>query len=114
MTVFLWEGADAQGKKLSGEIEARTQQAAFTLLRSQKIIPDVKSIKEKGKGLNFEIKIPGFGPKVKGKDVVLFTRQFATMVDAGLPMVQAIDILIKGAENKAFKKVLQLKSSLNF
>lgn len=106
MTMFKWEGLNAQGKKVSGEIEAKTAQAVFNVLKAQKISVNPKSIREKGKGMEMEIKLPGFKPKVKGKDVVIFTRQLATMIDAGLPLVQALDIQAKGTDNKAFKKVL--------
>lgn len=106
MPTFLWEGKNAAGKKVSGEIEARDLQAVFNVLKGQRIIPTANRIREKGKGLEMEIKIPGFGPKVKGKDVVIFTRQFATMIDSGLPLVQALDILAKQHDNLAFKKVL--------
>lgn len=106
MTVYVWEGRDGNGKKVSGEMDARDAQAVFTMLKGRRITPDSKKIREKGKGLEMEIKIPGFGPKVKTKDVVLFTRQFATMIDAGLPIVQGLDILAKQSENPAFKKVL--------
>ncbi|NLF25526.1 MAG: type II secretion system F family protein [Deltaproteobacteria bacterium] len=106
MPVYLWEGTDATGKKLSGEIEAKNVQAVFNHLKNQRVIPNAKKIREKGKGLEMEIKIPGFGPKVQTNDVVIFTRQFATMVDAGLPLIQALNILAVNHENKAFKKVL--------
>lgn len=106
MTIYVWEGKNAQGKAVKGELEARDIQAVFNHLRMQRIIPNSKSIREKGKGLEMEIKIPGFGPRVKGKDIVIFTRQFATMIDSGLPIVQALDILSKQADNPAFKKVL--------
>ena len=106
MTIYLWEGKDLSGKKVKGEIEAKDLQSAFSLIKARRVIPNASKIREKGKGLEFEIKIPGFGPKVKGRDVVLFTRQFATMIDSGLPLVQALDILSRQAENKAFKKVL--------
>lgn len=106
MPIYLWEGKNPQGKKVSGQIEAKDSQAAFNGLRAQKIMPIASKIREKGKGLEMEIKIPGFGPKVKGKDVVIFTRQFATMIDAGLPIVQGLNILANQHENKAFKKVL--------
>lgn len=106
MSVFVYEGRDASGKKVTGELEAKDVQSVFNILKSRKITADSKKIKEKNKGLNIEIKIPGFGPKVKGRDVVIFTRQFATMIDAGLPIVQGLDILAKQAENPAFKKVL--------
>ena len=108
MAVFVWEGKNAAGKVVNGEIEAPNLQAVYNHLKRQRIAPNAKSIKEKGKGLDMEIKIPGMGPKVKPKDVVIFTRQFATMVDAGLPLVTAIDILAKNAENKAFQKVLNI------
>lgn len=106
MPVFVWEGKNSAGKLVKGELEARDLQAVFNNLKAQRIIPNAKKIREKGKGLEMEIKIPGFGPKVKPKDVVIFTRQFATMIDAGLPLVQALDILARQHENKAFKKVL--------
>ena len=106
MPVYLWEGTNSAGKKMSGEIEAKNIQAVFNHLKNQRVTPNVKKIREKGKGLDMEIKIPGFGPKVQTKDVVIFTRQFATMVDAGLPLIQALNILAVNHENKAFKKVL--------
>ena len=106
MTLFVWEGTNAQGKKVNGEVDARNTQAVFNYLRGQRIVPNSKTIREKGKGLEMEIKIPGFGPKTKPKDVVIFTRQFATMIDAGLPLVQALEALAKHHDNKAFKKVL--------
>ena len=106
MTVYVWEGTNSQGKKVNGEMEARNVQAVFNALKNQRINAATNKIREKGKGLEMEIKIPGFGPKVKGKDVVIFTRQFATMIDSGLPLVQALDILGKQCENKAFRKVL--------
>ncbi|RMG41205.1 MAG: type II secretion system F family protein [Candidatus Dadabacteria bacterium] len=107
MPVYVWEGKNAAGKKVSGELEAKSVQAVFNALKAQRIIPNAKKIREKGKGLDMEINIPGMGPKVKPKDVVIFTRQFATMIDAGLPLVQALDILSKQAENKAFRDVLK-------
>jgi type IV pilus assembly protein PilC len=106
MPVFQWEGTNSSGKKVSGEIEARDQQAVFNLLKGQRIAPNPEKIVEKGVGLQMEIKIPGMGPKVKPKDVVIFTRQFATMIDAGLPIVQCLQILGANHENPAAKKIL--------
>lgn len=106
MPVYVWEGKNAAGKKVNGEVEARDIQAVFNMLKAQRVSPTANKIREKGKGLEMEIKIPGFGPKLKSKDTVIFTRQFATMIDAGLPIVQAIEILGRQHENKAFKKVL--------
>lgn len=106
MPIFLWEGTDSQGKTIKGELEARNAQSVFQQLKSKKIVPNPKKIREKGKGLEMEIKLPGSGPKFKGKDVVIFTRQFATMIDAGLPIVQGLNILGANHENKAVKKIL--------
>jgi type IV pilus assembly protein PilC len=107
MTAFVWEGTNKFGKKASGVIDAKDKQSAFQILKSQGNNPNASSLREKGKGLEMEIKIPGFGPKVTPKDVVLFTRQFATMIDAGLPMVQGLDILAKQHDNPAFRDVLK-------
>ena len=106
MPIFVWEGKSATGKAMQGQMDARDIQAVFNALKSQRIIPNAKKIKMKGQGLEMEIKIPGFGPTVKPRDVVIFTRQFSTMIDAGLPIVQALDILSRQNDNKAFKTVL--------
>jgi len=106
MATFVWEGKSAAGKKVSGEVEAKDLQQVFNVLKARRITPARNGIREKGKGMEMEIKIPGFGPKVKSKDVVIFTRQFSTMLDAGLPIVQGLDILAKQADNKAFQRVL--------
>jgi len=106
MPLYTWEGKNAEGKTMKGEMEAVSQQQVFNSLRTQRITPNVKRIKEKGKGLDKEIKIPGFGPKVKTKDVVIFTRQFATMIDAGLPLLTGLDVLAKGHDNKAMRSTL--------
>lgn len=107
MPVFVWEGKTADGKKVKGEMQAATQQVVFNALRNQKITPSVKRIKEKGGGIHMEIKIPGFGPKAKMRDVVIFTRQFATMIDAGLPLVQGLGVLGQGTENIAMRQCLK-------
>lgn len=106
MPIYVWEGRNGSGKKVVGEMEARDVQSVFNALRAQRIVPTANRIREKGSGLEMEIKIPGFGAKVRGKDVVIFTRQFATMIDSGLPLVQSLDILSKQTENSAFRQVL--------
>lgn len=106
MARFVYQGKNAAGKTVSGEVEARDVQGAFNLLKAQKISVQPRSIKEKGKGFDMEIKLPGFGPSVKPKEIMIFTRQLATMIDAGLPIVQALDILGRQHENKAFKQML--------
>lgn len=113
MAQFYWEGKNSSGKKVKGIITAANPQQAFNQLKAKKISPDVKKIKEKGKGLDKELKIPGFEPKVKTKDIVVFTRQFATMIDAGLPIVQGLDVLSKQHENPAMRKTLaQIKNKV--
>ena len=106
MAIYSWEGKDPKGKSIKGEMEAATAQQVYLQLRAQRISPNTKKIKEKGVGLEKEIKIPGFGPKVKMRDVVIFTRQFAVMVDAGLPLISGLDVLAKGSENKAMRRTL--------
>ncbi len=107
MPVFVWQGKTAQGKVLKGEIEATNIQAVFARLRSQRIQPIPSQIREKGSGLSKEINIPGLGPKVTAHDVMLFTRQFSTMIDAGLPIVQSLDILAEQTENKPLKNIIR-------
>jgi type IV pilus assembly protein PilC len=100
MPTFVWEGKTAQGRAMKGELEAPNLEAVFTVLRHRRIRPIPNRIREKGKGFEKEITIPGFGEKVKTKDVSIFTRQFATMIDAGLPIVQCLDILSEQSESK--------------
>lgn len=107
MAVFVWEGRTSQGNVVSGEMEANNTQAVFNALRAQRITPNVKKIKEKGKGLSREIRVPGFAPKMSNKDIVVFTRQFATMIDAGLPIVQGLDVLSKQHSNAAVRNTLK-------
>jgi len=104
MAQFNWEGTTKSGQVMKGVMEAPGEDAVKAQLRSQNIIPG--KVKEAGKGFDMELKIPGFEPKVTTKDLVVFTRQFATMIDAGLPLVQCLDILSKQQENKTFKKNL--------
>ncbi|MBL7661568.1 type II secretion system F family protein [bacterium] len=106
MPVFIWEGTTAAGKRVKGEMEAINSQAVFNALRAQQINPNAKKIMPKGGGLQKEIKVPGFGPKAKVRDIAIFTRQFATMIDAGLPLVQGLDSLGKQHENPLMKKIL--------
>ena len=107
MPVFVWEGKTAQGKVLKGEMEAQNQQAVLARLRSQRIQPVPTRVREKGKGLEREITIPGLRSKVKSRDLMIFTRQFATMIDAGLPIVQGLDILTQQTENKVFRNTIR-------
>ena len=107
MPTFLWEGKTAQGRVLKGEVEAPSLDAVLAVLRDRRIRPIPTRIREKGKGLEKEITIPGFGEKINARDVSLFTRQFATMIDAGLPIVQCLDILSEQSESKLLRNTIQ-------
>lgn len=107
MSIFLWEGKDIKGNTISGEIEATDKIAVFNLLKARKITPNSSKIREKNSGMNKEIRIPFFAPKIKQKDISIFTRQFSTMIDAGLPLVQGLSILSKQNPNKAVKSMLE-------
>jgi type IV pilus assembly protein PilC len=108
MAIFLWEGKTAQGRVLKGEIEASNLEAVFAILRDRRIRPIPNRIREKGRGLDAEIKIPGFGEKLKARDLSVFTRQFATMIDAGLPIVQCLDIQTQQSESKVLRNTLRV------
>ncbi len=109
MPQFVWEGRTRQGATRKGVIEAASEAAAMAQLRSQAILP--VSVKPKAKDL-FEGFSLGKG-RVKVRDLVVFTRQFATMIDAGLPLVQCLEILGSQNPNKAFKEVLaQVKADV--
>ena len=102
MAVYVWEGKTVKGEKRSGEIEAVNDIAVRSQLRKMQINPS--KIKQKPKDLFEGIKF--LQPKVKQKDIVIFTRQLSTMIDAGLPLIQGLDILAKQQPNKTFKAVI--------
>jgi type IV pilus assembly protein PilC len=102
MPVYIWKGKNSYGEKRKGEIEAPTEAAALGQLKRMRI--DNPKIKEKPKDILENI--PIFQPKVTGKDLVIFTRQLSTMIDAGLPLVQCLQILSKQQDNSTFKRVL--------
>jgi type IV pilus assembly protein PilC len=102
--VFQWSGKTPRGVVESGEITAATKEEVIAQLRRKNITPTI--ITEKPK----KVSRFGLGGKVKDKDIVVFTRQFSTMIDAGLPLVQALDILSTQVENKTFgKTIAQIK-----
>jgi type IV pilus assembly protein PilC len=107
MPVFRWVGVGPNGETMRGEMEAMTRQAVITRLRTQRINPAPEKIKEKGKGFDREISLPSFGSPVKQHDIVIFTRQFATMIDAGLPLVQCLDILSQQSDSKVLCKTIK-------
>lgn len=101
MAVYTFSGTDAQGKRISGERTAESKAQVQHLLRRERIT--TKTIKEKGK----EFTLPKLGSgKVPVKDIAIFFRQFSVMIDAGLPLVQCLEILGGNQENVAFQKCL--------
>ena len=101
MPVFTFSGKDASGQKVSGERVAPNKQALGQQLRRERITPG--AIREKGK----EFVMPTFGSgKVKVKDIAIFFRQFSVMIDAGLPLVQCLEILAANQESQTFQKTL--------
>ncbi|MFP2906986.1 type II secretion system F family protein [Pyxidicoccus sp. 3LFB2] len=99
---FLWEAKTKSGEVKKGEMEALDTEAVNARLKSLGLNPT--KVRKKG-ALDGNISLPGMGG-VTGKDILVFTRQFATMIDAGLPLVQCLDILASQMDNPAFKKVL--------
>ena len=109
MAVFRYTGKTRAGIAQRGEIEATDRAAATVLLRQRQLL--VTSLRAKPKDI--QITLPGFGGKIRESDVVIFTRQCATMIDAGLPLVQCLGILARQAERKEFAKVIgQIKTDV--
>jgi type IV pilus assembly protein PilC len=101
MPVFTFSGKDAAGQKINGERTAANKQTLAAQLRRERITPG--AIREKGK----EFALPTFGSgKVKTKDIAIFFRQFSVMIDAGLPLVQCLEIMAANQENPTFQKTL--------
>ncbi len=101
-STFIWSGKTRQGQVQKGELVAKTREEVIAQLRKQNIL--VTSVQEKASSRKF----PGFGGGVSGKDIVIFTRQFSTMIDAGLPLVQCLEILSNQTENKTLAKTIGL------
>jgi len=101
MPRYKWEGKTLRGEKRKGEMEAPDEGSVRTHLRQQNVIPT--KVVAKGKEVSFSLG----RQKVKKKDIAVFTRQLATMIDAGLPLVQSLDILAMQQESKVFKEVIK-------
>jgi type IV pilus assembly protein PilC len=104
--VWKWSGKTKSGELRSGEMEAQDTGAVEGRLRQMGIDPT--KVRKKSKEL--QLTLPGFGG-VSTKDILVFTRQFSVMIDAGLPLVQALDIIGTQADNPAFRKVLMTVKS---
>src|SRR5258706_12716434 len=100
MPVFTYRGTNRSGGSVAGEMTASSKSELQSLLRRQQITPTKMS--EKGKEFN----LPTFGGGVSAKELAIFTRQFSVMIDAGVQLVQCLEILASQQENKLFQKVL--------
>jgi type IV pilus assembly protein PilC len=105
MPIYKWEGKTTKGVVKKGEMEAPNEAAIRIQLRQQNMIPT--KISPKGKGLNINIELSFIKKKVKQRAIAIFTRQLATMIDAGLPLVQSLEILASQQEDKVFKNILR-------
>ncbi len=100
-TTYIWKGRTPTGEILSGEYLAESKQELLNYLRKRKII--ITHVRHKPKDININL---GFKNRIKTKDLGVFTRQFATMINAGLPMVQCLDILSAQMDKPVFKKIV--------
>ncbi|OGQ96371.1 MAG: pilus assembly protein PilC [Deltaproteobacteria bacterium RIFOXYD12_FULL_57_12] len=103
MPVYNWKGKNSYGEKRKGSMEAPNPAVVQSYLKKIRVTD--ATIKEQPKDMFENIEM--FKPKVTGKDVVIFTRQLSTMIDAGLPLVQALEILGNQQENVTFKKIIR-------
>lgn len=109
MAAFVWEGKTKDGAFRNGVMEAKSAEEVMQKLRNQAITPS--KVKKKSREIRLP-KLPGMGG-VSLKDLVVFTRQFSTMIDAGLPLVQCLEILGTQSENKTMKDILlQVKETV--
>src|SRR3954447_5893426 len=102
LPIWTWEGKTRTGEIRRGEMEASDEAQVSARLRAMAL----SGVKVKKKPFAFKFKLPGLGGGIGQKDLVIFTRQFATMIDAGLPLVQCLDILAGQLDNLAFREVL--------
>ena len=106
MAMFKYEGRTANGDVRNGTIEAKDQASARASLREQRITANTLT---ESKGMSGAIKLPAFfAPSVTTRDLVIFTRQFATMIDSGLPLVQCLEIQSSQAENPTLRNQLKV------
>jgi type IV pilus assembly protein PilC len=107
MPNYAWKGRTRAGKTQEGVLVADNKDAVVAMLRKQQIM--VTAVTEKGK----EFALPKFGGGISKKEIAIFTRQFSVMIDAGLPLVQCLEILASQNENRVFQKILfQVRSDV--
>jgi len=110
-STYSYQVRDRAGKLISGELEAESQGAVAQKLRQMGFAPIKIEESGAGKGMSTELKIPGFGGKVKLKDLAIFSRQFATMINSGLSLLRAMMILADQTENPKLQEVIKVIAS---
>ncbi len=123
MAIFTYVAMDSGGKEVSGQVEAETVNLAVAQIREQGYYPTKVSekkqqekkqekpgakkaaVKKKG-GMSIQIKLPGMGGRIKSRDMSTFTRQLATLIDAGLPLLRSINVLSKQQKDGTLKDIL--------
>ena len=109
MPVYMWKARTRQGTIKKGEVEAANDAAVMAQLRAQMLLP----VSVKAKARDVSEYLPFLKPGIRTKELVIFTRQFATMIDAGLPLVQCLEILGEQQENSTFKEIIrEVKSDI--
>src|SRR4051794_4518305 len=103
-TTFEYSVRDRGGKLISGKLDGESQAAVVQKLRGMGYAP--VSINEAKTGMKTELSIPGFGKKVKLKDLAIMSRQFATMINSGLSLLRALTILTEQTENPELARVI--------
>jgi type IV pilus assembly protein PilC len=110
---FAYTARDAEGKVVKGRLDASTESAVVAKLRTMGFSPVSVQETGTGTGLQKELSIPGFGPKITLKDLAVMSRQLATMINAGLSLLRALSILAEQTENKELGRVLgQVRSDI--
>ena len=104
---WLWEAKARTGEVRKGVMEADSEATVQTRLKAQNLTPT--KVRKKPQELNFS-----FGSPVSEQELVVFIRQFATMIDAGLPLVQCLDILSGQGDNKAFNRIYCINQNMVF
>ena len=107
MALYRWQGRNREGRLLRGEMEAADRAAVTAELRRRGIRPLASGIREKGVGLRREIAIPGLAPRVGADDIVMLTRNFGVMIEAGVPIVECLRVLADQTGNGTVRDALR-------
>lgn len=107
MVLYRWQGRNREGRLLRGEMEAADRAAVTAELRRRGIRPLAAGIREKGAGWRREIAIPGLAPRVGADEIVILTRNFGVMIEAGVPIVECLRALADQTRNGTVREALR-------